>query len=178
MQIFVYLVNEWPGKRWKMKMTLVLGCVRIQCLHLTLWTPRRQACHVTVFARPTPTSSGFLLPLNQSPWAKRGGIEKEDGRKAYGQPRPVTYHYFSHGWEELKRVLLPNILGSDAFKLCDLELSLSLVFFTTVGIAHDPSQSLGREREGNECSLSPYHKASVACFPAWSSAFQPSAILG
>lgn len=128
---------------------------------------------------PGPRQPGLvLLPRSQSPWAKRGGIKKEDGRKAYGQPSPFTYQLFQLWLRGIKPVLLPNSLGLDAFKLCDLELSLSLVeVFTTVGMADNPRMCLARERR--EWMLSgPVSQSFTACFPTVSSPLQPSAIPG
>lgn len=70
-------------------------------------------------------------------------------------------------------MLLPNSLGSDAFKLCDLNShsalwrSLPLWAWQTIHVC------VWIEREGNECSLGPYHKVSQHASPRYHHNYSP-----
>lgn len=117
MQIFVYLVNEWPGKKLKDEddFSAVMLWDSMPTLDSMNSLPAGLLCNGICPAQTNRLI--FFLPV-----AERRGIEEEKGRKRTRTSKSIHAAVIGAvGCGTSNESFLEEHLGSDAFKLCGLE---------------------------------------------------------
>lgn len=128
-------------KKLKDEDDFCVWCVRIQCFHLTPWTPHRQACCVVVFARPNQLFFFFHgASLFES---RKEGLRRRREAKTVDNQVHSESNCFSSELREIKMGLLGWVPTSCVALWTHLALLKLLI---SVGTAGTPSMYMESER--------------------------------